>query len=104
VAINRGRLAERDTAPPDAPKPPATPVGRRTVILPWPYRPDPQDGSARPVPDVIGRSAREAALALHRRGFRVSLRGLGRVSRTIPGAGDSARPGGTVTVWAEEPQ
>jgi cell division protein FtsI (penicillin-binding protein 3) len=104
VAIDRGRLAARDTAPAGAPKPLATPVGRRTVILPWPYRPDPPSASARPVPDVIGRSAREAALALHRRGFRVSLRGLGRVSRTIPGAGDSARPGGTVTVWAEEPQ
>ncbi len=37
--------------------------------------------------DVAGRSVREAALALHRRGFRVSLHGMGRVTRTVPGAG-----------------
>jgi hypothetical protein len=80
----------------------AEPVGLRTVILPWPYRPDPPNVSPRPVPDVVGRSAREAALALHRRGFRVSLRGLGRVSRTIPAAGENARPGGIVTMWAQE--
>jgi Uncharacterized protein conserved in bacteria len=50
---------------------------------------------------VTGRSIREAALALHRRGFRVNLRGLGRVVRTIPAAGDSARPGSSVLVLAE---
>jgi beta-lactam-binding protein with PASTA domain len=53
------------------------------------------------VPDVIGRTLREAALALHRRGFRVILRGVGRVMRTSPAAGDSAPVGTAVIVWTE---
>jgi hypothetical protein len=50
---------------------------------------------------MTGRSVREAALALHRRGLRMSLRGLGRVVRTAPAAGEAAPPGASVTVWAE---
>jgi beta-lactam-binding protein with PASTA domain len=52
-----------------------------------------------PVPAVTGASVRQAALALHRRGFRVDLRGLGAVDRTEPAAGVSAIRGSTVTVW-----
>ena len=36
------------------------------------------------MPEVLGASVRAAALALHRRGFRVELRGSGRVARTSP--------------------
>ena len=63
------------------------------VVLSWPYRPAEADAPARPVPNVSGRPVREAALALHRRGFRVTLRGLGRVTRTLPAAGETATPG-----------
>ncbi|MGH7516743.1 MAG: PASTA domain-containing protein, partial [Gemmatimonadales bacterium] len=55
---------------------------------------------ALPVPEVHGASVREAALALHRLGFQVDLRGLGRVARTSPAAGQSAAAGSTVVVWA----
>jgi hypothetical protein len=44
---------------------------------------------------------REAVHALHRRGFRVTLRGLGEVSRTMPPVGQTAVAGTAVTVWAE---
>jgi beta-lactam-binding protein with PASTA domain len=70
-------------------------------VVSLPYRAPQQSDAPRPVPDVTGRSIREAALALHRRGFRVSLRGLGRVVRTVPEAGQSARPGSAVLVLAE---
>jgi beta-lactam-binding protein with PASTA domain len=51
---------------------------------------------------VSGRSVREAALALHRRGLRMSLQGMGRVVRTTPPAGEIVPPGSSVAVWAEE--
>lgn len=54
-----------------------------------------------PVPNVAGATLRRAANALHRRGFQVAVRGGGRVLRTTPAAGDSARSGSTVTLWAE---
>jgi beta-lactam-binding protein with PASTA domain len=53
------------------------------------------------VPVVTGQNARAAVLALHRRGLRVDLRGMGRVTRTDPATGASVAPGSTVTVWAE---
>jgi hypothetical protein len=53
------------------------------------------------VPDVEGRTLRAAALALHRRGFRVAVQGWGRAHHTWPGAGDSARAGSLVTVFGE---
>jgi hypothetical protein len=102
VAIDRGRLTARDTVEPAAAKPlAAAPAGPPPVVVTLPYRAPEISTAARPVPDVAGRSIREAALALHRRGFRVNLRGLGRVVRTVPGAGESARPGSAVLVLAE---
>jgi cell division protein FtsI (penicillin-binding protein 3) len=102
VAIDRGRLAARDSVVPERTQRLATgPAGPPPVVVSLPYRPPEQSDAPRPVPDVAGRSIREAALALHRRGFRVSLRGLGRVVRTVPGAGESARPGSAVLVLAE---
>jgi beta-lactam-binding protein with PASTA domain len=55
----------------------------------------------RAIPLVDGRPVREATLALHQSGFRVSLKGLGRVSRTLPATGETAKAGTTVVVWAE---
>lgn len=102
VGIDRSRLTPRDSAPLRAARPAATPAGRPRVVLSWPYQTDRQSAITRAVPDVAGRPVREAALALHRRGFRVRLRGLGRVTRTLPVAGDSAKAGTAVTVWADE--
>jgi len=102
VAIDRGRLTVRDTVGPEATKPLAVaPAGPPPVVVTLPYRAPEISTAARPVPDVAGRSIREAALALHRRGFRVNLRGLGRVVRTVPAAGENARPGSAVLVLAE---
>ena len=102
VAIDRSRLAPRDSAAPRVQGAPAAPTGSPPVVLSIPYRPDRTRRDALPVPNVTGRPVREAALALHRRGFRVALRGLGRVSRTQPSGGEAAAPGTAVTVWTEE--
>jgi cell division protein FtsI (penicillin-binding protein 3) len=102
VAINRSRLTlPEDKAPPGESGPVITPVTRARVVLAWPY--DTVKVKVKPlaVPEVTGQSVREAALALHRRGFRVDLRGLGRVSRTAPPGGEPALPGTAVTIWAE---
>jgi cell division protein FtsI (penicillin-binding protein 3) len=100
VAIDRSRLTDRDSASTAYPRTRSNPVGMPRVVLSWPYRSPSSAVSPRPVPEVTGRPVREAALALHRRGFRVSLRGLGLVSRTLPAAGDTAGPGTAVIVWA----
>lgn len=101
VAIDRRRLSARDsTAPVPAPGPRPDPVGVPRQVVAWPYRPA-DSTDARPVPDVTGRTLREAALALHRRGFRVILRGIGRVTHTSPAAGDSAPVGTAIIVWTE---
>jgi cell division protein FtsI (penicillin-binding protein 3) len=101
VPIDRGRLAATQEAPPETRAPAAAAPGPAPVLVVLPYRTPKADSAPRPVPDVAGRSIREAALALHRRGFRVDLRGLGRVVRTVPGAGENARPGSPVLVLAE---
>jgi cell division protein FtsI (penicillin-binding protein 3) len=102
VAIDRSRLAPRENISPRTRQPVAVPVGPPPVVLTLPYTRARSGADPIAVPNVTGRPVREAALALHRRGFRVSLRGLGRVSRTLPPAGESAPPGSAVTVWAEE--
>jgi hypothetical protein len=102
VAIDRGLLADRDSTVPAAKKTlAAAPAGASPVVITLPYRRTDPDAAPRPVPDVLGRSTREAALALHRRGFRVTLRGLGRVVRTVPAGGEVARGGSAVLVEAE---
>jgi len=101
VAIDRGRLAARETTVPETPRAPEEVAGPPPVIVQLPYRPPAENATPRPVPDVAGRSIRDAALALHRRGFRVNLRGLGRVVGTVPRAGEIARPGSSVVVLAE---
>jgi cell division protein FtsI/penicillin-binding protein 2 len=71
------------------------------IVVPWPpTQSDTASAPARPVPKVVGRSVRDGVHALHQRGFEVRLRGLGKIERTSPAAGQSVRAGGIVTVWA----
>jgi cell division protein FtsI (penicillin-binding protein 3) len=100
VAIDRRQLAVPST-PAAAPVVQPKPAGLPHQVVAWPYRPADSAGAARTVPDVAGRSVREAVLALHRRGFRVALRGLGQVARTSPAGGENAPAGTVVVVWAE---
>jgi cell division protein FtsI (penicillin-binding protein 3) len=102
VAIDRGRLAPGEMrAAPSSPPAAGRLATEPVTVVSWPYEPPRSKAEPVAVPEVAGRSVREAALALHRRGFRMSLRGMGRVVRTTPAAGESARPGASVTVWAE---
>jgi cell division protein FtsI (penicillin-binding protein 3) len=101
VAIDRSRLADPEgfTLRSSGARTPR--LASRRVVLSWPLELPDSPSGPRPVPDVSGHSTREAVLALHRRGFRVSLKGLGRVNRTVPAGGESAEFGATVTVWAQ---
>jgi cell division protein FtsI (penicillin-binding protein 3) len=101
VAIDRSRLTVRDKAFRKEPSPATSAVSLTRVVLSWPYQITEPKVKPLPIPDLAGESVREAALALHRRGFRVNLRGMGRVSRTAPPAGEPAQPGTAVSVWAE---
>jgi len=99
VALDRARLS---TAAPRVPAAgPDEDGGVVPYVVAWPYHPD--TALARPrcaVPDVAGRSLREAVLELHRVGFRVVLRGWGVAQRTSPPAGDSVAAGTLVTLFA----
>jgi cell division protein FtsI (penicillin-binding protein 3) len=100
IALDHASLPQTATTPAE-PLPQTGEGLTRGVVLSWPYEaPDPLEG-ARDVPEVAGRPVRQAALALHRSGFRVTLHGLGRVSRTLPSAGDKLPGGAVVTVWAQ---
>ena len=103
VAIDRGRLAPAQVRAAPAPEEAGSDTPGRTpvTVVTWPYRKAERAATTVAVPRVTGRSVREAALALHRRGFRMNLRGMGRVVRTEPGADLVAAPGASVTVWAE---
>jgi len=73
-------------------------------VVPWPYQPDSAaPGPRGTVPDVTGLGMREAVRTLHRRGFRVTLKGWGAAEHTWPAAGDSAAVGSTVTLFAGGP-
>jgi cell division protein FtsI (penicillin-binding protein 3) len=101
VAIDRSRFAGNEKPVPAESRAATSSASAPRVVLSWPHRGAPRADSPRRLPDVTGRSVREAALELHRTGFRVNLRGLGRVIRTVPPGGEEATPGTTVTVWAE---
>jgi cell division protein FtsI (penicillin-binding protein 3) len=101
IGIDRSRLTRPDSTSRRGARPVTTPAALSRVVLSWPYKADRLSAPAVAVPDVAGRPVREAALALHRRGFRISLRGVGEVSRTAPAAGQMAEPGTAVAVWAE---
>jgi cell division protein FtsI (penicillin-binding protein 3) len=103
--INRNLFAgRRDTARvelagPAVPSRVSTPPP--VVAVSWPYRERTPKAVSGPVPDVTGASVRAAVAALHRRGYRVALHGVGSVTRTEPAAGDTAAAGTVVTVWTE---
>ena len=100
VALDRARLS---TAVPRAIAAPLEDDGGVVpYVVPWPYHPDSAAvGSRRVVPDVTGLGIREAVRTLHRRGFRVALRGWGAAEHTWPAAGDSANAGSVVTLFAQ---
>jgi cell division protein FtsI (penicillin-binding protein 3) len=102
VALDRARLST--IAPRAAAAPLEDDGGVVPYVVPWPYRPD-SAGPAprRTVPDVTALGMREAVRTLHRRGFRVALRGWGAAEHTWPAAGDSAAAGSTVTLFAAPP-
>lgn len=100
VAIDRSRFADHDSASTQQPRTSLAATTPRIVVS-WPYQRSETVLAPRPVPQVDGRSVREAVLLLHRQGFRVNLRGLGSVSRTSPSGGATAMPGTTVVVWAD---
>jgi cell division protein FtsI (penicillin-binding protein 3) len=101
VAIDRSRLADSNSARQPEPEAETTLAHSPRIVLSWPYRGPDSIRVATPIPGVVGRTTREAVLALHRDGFRVGLRGLGRVTRTAPPGGEIVKPGTIVTLWAE---
>jgi cell division protein FtsI (penicillin-binding protein 3) len=100
VALDRARLS--NVAPTAERAPLEEPDGLVPYVVSLPYAPDSaQAQPARNVPDVTGRSLRDAARMLHRRGFRVVVKGWGVVQHTWPAPGESAAAGSTVTLFAE---
>jgi cell division protein FtsI (penicillin-binding protein 3) len=99
VAIDRSRLADSTTARQRAPER-VTTAARARIVVGWPYRNEGVVRAAVPVPQVEGRTTRDAVLTLHRQGFRVGLRGLGQVTRSAPEAGEIVQPGTIVNLWA----
>jgi cell division protein FtsI (penicillin-binding protein 3) len=98
-AIDRSRFAERVAAAPGAPPAEDRPASPLQIAVPRRAGAPPAPALLE-VPDVRGVSVRQAALALHRRGFRVQLDGTGVVQSTAPAMGDSARAGSVVLVTA----
>jgi len=102
VALDRTRLSL--AAPRAAAAPLEDDGGLVPYVVPWPYQPDSAaPGPRGTVPDVTGLGMREAVRTLHRRGFRVTLKGWGAAEHTWPAAGDSAAVGSTVTLFAGGP-
>ena len=102
-ALDFTRLAHRDSTTrvalgavhaPEA----TTPESVRAVS--WPLAPAPTRRDT-VVPDVAGMDIRAATRVLHGTGFRVGIRGSGRVVRSEPGAALPAPRGATVTLVAE---
>ncbi len=102
-AIDRRRLVPDEAPEREVPSPRRESEElREAVVVPWPLPQSPDTAEERRrVPNVVGASIRRAASALHRRGFRVALRGWGTVVQSTPAAGDSLVRGGTVTLRAQ---
>ena len=101
VALDRSRLTLGEAETP-AVRPRETPAAvSQPIVIPWPAPPDSGRRPAVTVPRVAGTTVREAALALHRRGLRVALKGQGRVVRSDPAAGETVGAGTSVTILAE---
>jgi cell division protein FtsI (penicillin-binding protein 3) len=100
TALDRTRLADEQIARPKPLAAAQLPEAARTWVPVPLARPAAGRATPRVVPNVIGWSPRSAALALHRRGFRVRLDGTGLVIRSEPAGGDSLSDGRTVTIYA----
>jgi cell division protein FtsI (penicillin-binding protein 3) len=106
VALDRARLSNVAPAMARGGAALEEPDGVVPYVVSWPYAPD--TAAARPVadqtvPDVAGKSLRDAAHALHRRGFHVVVKGWGVIHHTWPAAGEHVPAGATVTMFAEPP-
>jgi len=103
-AINRGRptSAAQAAATPERKAAPAADAPVVVVAVPR-TSPPPADPALVTVPDVAGTSVRVAALALHRRGLQVRLRGSGTVTATSPSAGASLPAGSIVDLITNRP-
>jgi hypothetical protein len=101
VAIDRARLAPGQARAIATPAATSGPAARAVTVVSLPYKATAAGSHPVTVPSVAGRSVREAALALHRRGVRMRLQGMGRVVRTAPEAGETVPSGATITVWAQ---
>ena len=103
VAIDRARLSNvAMTADRAGAAALEAPDGVVPYVVSWPYVADTAQAQAeRAVPNITGRPLREAARTLHRRGFKVVVKGWGVVHHTWPAAGEQAVSGSTVTVFAE---
>lgn len=97
TVLDRARLSRSAAVPASAP----LASGSVPYVLAWPAEFAAPAPGARPVPDATGLGLRAAARLLHRSGFRVQVRGWGRVVRMVPVAGASAASGSTVTLFAE---
>ncbi|HWC73412.1 MAG TPA: penicillin-binding protein [Gemmatimonadales bacterium] len=102
VALDRARLA--NVAPAierSAAGSVDEPDGLVPYVVNWPYAPD--SAVAQPdqtIPDVSGKTLRDAARVLHRRGFHVVIKGWGAVHHSWPAAGERVAAGATVTLFA----
>lgn len=101
-ALDRSRFSQMAQASPALSAPPPEGPGRpEAVPVPVSALREAQDRSPRrAVPAVHGLWVREAALRLHRQGFRVSVNGAGRVVGSSPATGDSVPAGTTVRLTA----
>lgn len=113
IALDRRALAHSEVDGGDTSPTPA--ASRAEVVAPvarvsWPYRAPKaskgngtqSSGEAVVIPEVAGASVREAVLQLHRRGLKVTLRGMGNAVRTEPAAGATVSAGATVVLWTTE--
>ena len=99
--LDRGRLTSSVSGPVvESLRPKPT----TTVVVPWPPETHGEADTLRIIPDVTGLSLREAARMLHASGFRVRVKGWGKVRTMdpLPGTADSA--GAVVTVTAGSPE
>jgi cell division protein FtsI (penicillin-binding protein 3) len=102
VALDRARLSNVAMTAAGEGAPLEEPDGIVPYVVSWPYVPDTaQAQTERTVPNTTGTPLREAARTLHRRGFKVVVKGWGVVHHTWPAAGEHAVSGSTVTVFAE---
>ncbi|HEX4633040.1 MAG TPA: penicillin-binding transpeptidase domain-containing protein, partial [Gemmatimonadales bacterium] len=103
VALDRARLSA--AAPAAGAGELEEDPGVAPFVVSWPPAADTAaPAPPRPIPDVAGRTLRDAVRLLHRRGFHVVIKGWGNVEKTWPPAGVQANAGTLVTVFGDTPQ